>query len=115
MRRLQSTRRLSSLALRAISLAVLMVGIGLTVYACVEWLQTARWQPLNVNGALASWPTTREWLAHPRSWLGLHRVVVWVLRVPLFVMVTALGVALSLVTAPPSRDSAESQITWSRR
>jgi len=114
MRRLQYTRRLSSFALRAISLAVLVAGIGLTLYACVQWLQTAHWQPLTVNGALASWPTTREWVAHPRSWLGLHSVVVWVLRVPLFVIVTALGVALYLVTAPPPLDRVETQV-WSRR
>jgi hypothetical protein len=115
MRRLHYTRRLSSLALRAISLAVLLVGIGLTVYACVQWLQTAHWQPLTVDGALTSWPQTREWVAHPRSWLGLHRVVVWVLRVPVFVVVTVLGLALSLVSAPPRLDSAESRATWSRR
>ena len=102
------TQPLSARLLRAFSLVVLLIGIGFAVWAGVQWLQTARWQPLTVNGALATWPTTREWIAHPRSWLGLHRVVAWFVRVPVFVIVTLLGGALLLI-------SAEEPVDWAKR
>ena len=86
--------------LRAVSLAIFLVGVGFALWAAIQWLQTAKWQPLTVNGALASWPPTREWLAHPRSWLGLHRVLAWLLRVPVFVIGLLLGGVLLLSTAP---------------
>jgi hypothetical protein len=94
----QHVRRLSAMLWRVLSLAVVSAGVGLTVYAGVQWLQTAHWQPLTINGVLASWPTTREWIAHPHSWVGLHRVVVWVLRVPVYLIVTLLGVTLLIVS-----------------
>jgi hypothetical protein len=97
MRRLQRARRLSAV-IRVLGLAVFLTGIGLAGYAGVQWLQTAHWQPLAVDGALASWPTTRAWIAHPHSWLGLHRVVVWVVRVPVFLIVTLLGAAMLIIS-----------------
>ena len=100
MKGLQHGRRLSAILWRVFSLAVVSAGIGLVVYAGVQWLQTAHWQPLTINGVLAASPTTREWIAHPRSWVGLHRVVVWVLRVPVYLIVTLLGVALLVVSDP---------------
>jgi hypothetical protein len=99
---LQHARRWSAILFRAFSLAVFLAGIGFAGHAGVQWLQTAHWQPLTINGTLASWPTTREWIAHPHSWLGLHRVVEWVLRVPLFLIVTLLGAALLIISAPSS-------------
>jgi hypothetical protein len=98
MRSVPNARRLSAILLRVFSLAVFSAGLGFAGYAGVQWLQTAHWQPLTVNGALAIWPTTRNWIAHPYSWLGLHRVVVWTLHVPVFVLVSILGAALLIVT-----------------
>jgi hypothetical protein len=103
MRGLQHARRLSAILVRAFSLAVFLAGMVLAAYAVVQWLQTAHWQPLTINGALASWSTTRNWLAHPSSWLGLHRVVVWAMRTPIFLIVTLLGVALLTVSDPLTR------------
>jgi hypothetical protein len=100
---LQHARRLSAMLVRAFSLAVFVGGMVLAAYAGIQWLQTARWQPLTVNGVLASWPTTRNWTAHPQSWLGLHRVVVPTLRVPVFLIVTLLGVALLIISDPVKR------------
>ena len=98
MKRFQRARRLSGVLIRAFSFAVFLAGIGLAVYAGVQWLQTAHWQPLTVDGALASWPATRDWIAHPRSWLGLHRVVDWVVRVPVFLIVMVLGAAMHFIS-----------------
>jgi hypothetical protein len=85
------------IAVRTLSVAVFVSGIGLAAYAGIQWMQTAHWQPLTVNGLLASWPATRSWVAHPRSWLGLHQLIVPILRVPLFIIVTLSGGALLIV------------------
>jgi hypothetical protein len=108
---LQHARRLIAIVWRAFSLAVFLAGIGFAGYAGVQWLQTAHWQPLTVNGVVTSWPTTRDWVAHPRAWLGLHRVIMWVRSVPVFVIVTLLGGAL-LVLSPPLTRSPTWQDAW---
>jgi hypothetical protein len=97
-RRCYSAQRWCAVLFRGLSFGVLLVGIGLIAYAGVQWLQTGRWHPLTVDGALASWSTTSNWVAHPHSWYGLHRIVVWVLRVPLFVIVTFLGCAMIIIS-----------------
>ena len=98
MNRLHQARRLSAVLLRGCSLAWFAAGILFALYACVQWLQTAHWQPLTVNGALDAWPTTREWIAHPRSWLGLHRVVTWTLRIPIFLLAALVGIVLLVIS-----------------
>jgi hypothetical protein len=102
---LQHARRLIAILFGGFSLAVFLAGIGLAAYAGVQWLQTAHWQPLTVNSALTNWPTTRDWVAHPRAWLGLHRVMMWVRSVPMFVIVTLLGGALLVLSPPMTRSS----------
>jgi hypothetical protein len=98
----QYVRRLFAIAFRAFSLSVLLAGIGFAAYAGVQWLQTAHWQPLTINGVLASSPTTRDWAAHPRAWLGLHRVIMWVRNVPVYLIVTLVGAILLVVSSPPA-------------
>ncbi len=95
----------------AVGLAVFLTGIGLAAYAGVQWLQTARWEPLTINALLTSWPATRDWTAHPRAWLGLHRVVMWIRWVPVFVIVTLLGGVL-LVLSPSVTRSPTWQDAW---
>jgi hypothetical protein len=104
-------RRSLAILMGAVSVALIVAGLSLAAYAGVQWLQTARWQPLTVSGVLTSWPATREWVAHPRGWLGLHRVVMWVRSVPLFVIVTLLG-AFLLVLSPPVTRSPTWQDAW---
>ena len=103
MRGLQHARRLSTILLRVFSLAVFSAGVGFAGYAGVQWLQTAHWQPLTINEALATWPTTRNWIAHPHSWLGLHRLVMWTLRAPVFLVVSMLGAGLLIISDPLTR------------
>jgi hypothetical protein len=47
-----------------------------------------------VSGVLDTWPATRAWVAHPQSWQGLHRLVSFVLRVPLYFIVTGMGLVM---------------------
>jgi hypothetical protein len=79
---------------------VFLLGVGFAAYAGIQWLQTARWQPLTLEAALASWPATRDWIAHPHSWLGLHRIVARLVRLPVFLVVTLVGGALLIISAP---------------
>ena len=91
---LERARRWTAAGFRFLSVAVLLVGLGLVAYAGVQWLQTEHWHPLTVSGVLDTWPTTRAWVAHPQSWQGLHRIVRYVLRVPLYLIVTGLGLVM---------------------
>ena len=99
---LQRARIWTVAAIRAIGFAVFLAGAGLVVLAAVQWLQTAHWAPMTVNGLLDHWPSTRNWVAHPRSWQGLHRIVGWTLRIPVFLIVTLIGAAIFLVASPRS-------------
>jgi hypothetical protein len=99
---LERARVWSVAAVRVIGFAVFLAGIGLIGLAAVRWLQTAHWGPLTVNGVLDHWPATRSWVAHPRSWQGLHRIVSWTLRVPVFIIVTLVGAAIFLIASPRS-------------
>jgi hypothetical protein len=94
-----SARRLGIILFRTLSLAVFSCGVALAAWAGVQWLQTAHWQPLTINQALASWPTTRNWLNHPQTWLGLHRLVLKALRVPVFLPLTLVGTGLLIIAA----------------
>ena len=85
---------------RAFGLGVFLSGAGLAIYAVVQWLQTAHWQPLTINGLLTGWTGTRDWVFHPRTWLGLHRVIMSARTVPVFVIVMLLGGALLVFSTP---------------
>jgi hypothetical protein len=93
-------RRFGLIVWRTFALMVLVVGLAFTALAAIGWLQTAHWKPLTVGEALSTLPAVREWLAHPRSWIGLHRIVSWLLRVPLFLLLTVIGVGLAAMSAP---------------
>ena len=95
----QHAKRWMKALVRVAGFAVFLAGAGLVAYACVQWLQTAQWHPLTVGGALDSWLTTRNWIAHPQSWRGLHRIVVWTVRVPMYAIGMVFGAALLLITA----------------
>jgi hypothetical protein len=95
-------RQVAAAVIRAFGLAVFVAGIALVVLAVLHWLQTARWQPITVLGALDYWPSSREWAAHPRSWQGLYLIVKWFLPVPVFIIVILLGAAIFLAAAPRS-------------
>jgi ABC-type cobalamin transport system permease subunit len=95
----QHARRWIKTLVRVAGLAVFLAGAGLVAYAGVQWLQTEQWHPFTIGSTLASWPATRNWIAHPQSWRGLHRLVVWAVRVPLYAIGLVFGAALLFITA----------------
>jgi len=109
----QNVRGFALALWRTGALLILVTGLLFTVLAAIGWLQTAHWKPITVAEALASWFGLREWIAHPRTWLGLHRIVSWILRVPVFLLLTILGVGLAAISAP--RKPREIWNPWSAR
>lgn len=68
-------------------------GIIGAVFEFARWLQSGKWDPVTI------WPLARmvidsDWLSAPTSWLGLHKIVVWCLDLPLFLTGPALAVAI---------------------
>jgi hypothetical protein len=51
------------------------------------WLRTGLWAPYTLRAlwgfAMDSTPGDR-WLQHPEDWIGLHRIVVYILDLPLY-------------------------------
>jgi hypothetical protein len=82
------------------ALLILITGLAFAALAAIGWLQTAQWKPATVGEVLSGWFGLREWIARPRAWLGLHRIVSWIVRVPVFLLLTILGVALAAISAP---------------
>lgn len=78
------------------------VGIVKLAQAGVYWLQTATWKPQTGVAALEElgFSHARAWLAAPRSWIGLHKIAVLVLRWPAFVLYVAAGLLLMLAALP---------------
>ena len=73
-----------------------MSGFGLFAIQCLRWLRTGQW-----GSGPSTWWVTRylsndqqHWLAAPDLWLGLHKIVVWFLDLPLWITLTVLGVLL---------------------
>jgi hypothetical protein len=66
--------------------SAVLAAIGLLGYQVVTWLRTAEWVSFPVqlawDWAMAGSAHDR-WLRDPHAWIGLHKVVVGILRVPL--------------------------------
>lgn len=90
---------------RLLGLMMFMTGVVLGCYAALHWFQTGRVDAALIEDVVvAKLPNaTRAWIAHPRSWLGLHRLALWVLRIPLFASVGFSGFLILLGTATRRR------------
>ena len=86
---------------RLLGIAMFVTGIILGCYVGLHWLQTGRVEARLIEDAVvAKLPdAVQVWIAHPRSWYGLHRFIVWVLRIPLFASVAFSGFLILLATA----------------
>lgn len=66
-----------------------LVSLALLGYECLRWLQTGTWDPLR------SWHLAtvidQNWLINPTSWLGVHKILIWVFSSPMFLIYPALG------------------------
>ena len=86
---------------RLLGLVTFLAGVILGCYVGLQWLQTGRLDAtLLEDVVVAKLPASAQtWVAQPRSWYGLHRFVMWVLRIPLFASVAFSGFLILLATA----------------
>lgn len=85
-----------------------VTGVVLGCYAGLRWLQTGGFEATLIEDVVISKlpDDARVWIADPRSWRGLHRLVIWVFRIPLFASVAFGGFLILLATATRSRKRA---------
>jgi hypothetical protein len=86
---------------RLLGLVMFVTGVILGCYVGLRWLQTGRVEATLIEDVVvARLPDgVRAWVVHPSSWYGLHRFVVWILRIPFFASVAFAGFLVLLATA----------------
>jgi len=86
-------------------MVLFLTGIAMGCYAGLRWLQTGHGDPTLIEDVIvANLPDPAQaWIVRPRSWLGLHRVVVWGLRIPLYASVAFGGFLILLASTASSR------------
>ena len=86
---------------RLLGLVMFVTGLILGCYVGLLWLQSGRVEATLIEDVvLARLPDDAQaWVAHPRSWYGLHRFAMWILRIPLFASVAFGGFLILLATA----------------
>ncbi len=92
---------------RLLGLAMFVTGILMGCYVGWQWLQTGRFDATLIEDVVVAKLTDRAqaWIAQPRAWYGLYRLVVWLLRIPLFASVAFGGFLILLATATRAGNS----------
>lgn len=62
--------------------------IGWLMWESVRWLQSGVWEPYRTSFLAPLFD--QQWLLSPQSWLGLHKLVIWFLKLPVFLSVPAI-------------------------
>ena len=86
---------------RLVGFVMFVAGIILGCYVGLHWLRTGRVEATLLEDVLFTKlpDSAQAWVARPRSWYGLHRFVVWFLRIPLFASVAFSGFLILLASA----------------
>lgn len=75
------------------------VGLLVAVAEFFMWLQTAKWPQWFTDPVLLYGPNDlTQWLLFPYSWLGLHKIVMSIVGLPLSVAIAFLGTIIGAVT-----------------
>lgn len=72
----------------------LVLGAGVLVYQCYQWLRFSVWVPISIISAL-QW-LEMPWALSPRDWLGLFELLNFVplsIGLPVFGFAVAMGIA----------------------
>jgi hypothetical protein len=86
-------------------MTMFLAGLALGCYAGLRWLQVGNFDVMLMNDVVAEHLPERAqtWIIRPRSWFGLHRLVVWVLRIPIFAAAAFVGFLLLLASTASAR------------
>jgi len=91
-------------------------GILVVIRQAYSWLQFGRWPAISFIDALGPYiggSSTAAWLAEPHSWLGVHRIVVFLIELPLSLWILLGGCAIgSIFLSLLERMTAERNRQW---
>jgi len=90
---------------RLLGMAIFVTGLVMGCYAGFRWLQTGHSDATLIQDViLAKLPDRAQaWVARPESWYGLHRVMLWVLEIPLFASLAVGGFLILLAGTASGR------------
>lgn len=90
---------------RLIGMAMFLTGLAIGCYAGLRWLQVGHGDLMLLSDVIVEYLPDRAqtWIIRPRSWFGLHRIVVWVLRIPMFASMAFVGFLLLLASTASGR------------
>lgn len=77
----------------------MLAGPGLLAFQAFVWLKTGNWMPLPLSELLQYLPDNIapimrpfvRWLSSPHDWIGVHRLVAWILDLPLSAAAMIIG------------------------
>ena len=92
-------------AVRVVGVLLFIGGIAAGCYEGFKWLRTGRSTPVLLeNVVVGPLPASMEgWIRQPDSWIGLHRIAVWVLDIPVWAVVIMVGFLVLLAAGAPRR------------
>lgn len=78
------------------ALAAFLMSVGILGWQVLTWLKTGVWPAMPTGDYLVPLLShqARAWIAHPDSWLGVHRIVVGFLGLSLWFSVMVVGAGL---------------------
>jgi hypothetical protein len=85
LKRLQDRRATVSAAWNTFKRFPIICGAALLAHEGYRWLQTGSWEPYTML-TLGLIPPGQTWVYAPMSWLGVHKVVWWILNRPAFIV-----------------------------
>lgn len=68
---------------------LLLASIGIPVYQTFNYLKTGIWSPMPIGLLVLEMPPSsefRQWYLYPQSWFGLHKMVLWILDLPIAIL-----------------------------
>jgi hypothetical protein len=94
---------ISKAAFVLLASAGVLTGLGILGYQVFTWLKTGAWPAVSLMHGLhylfPDWDTMWQWISAPRSWLGFHKIVSWLLiHTPLSLVVALIGLSFAFVS-----------------
>jgi hypothetical protein len=82
---------------------ILLVGIGLLSYQSLLWLQTGVWTEypmLTVFNFLFENTPLHQWMVTPESWIGMQKLLLWVLEsIPVSLVLMVPGFSITIMAS----------------
>ena len=80
-------------AITGVSVLIMGSSVVVLLYQAYLWLKHDEWRQFSLQTTLGQYLTS-PWLHDPKDWRGLHKLVVTVLHLPLFLVIFVSGLAI---------------------